>query len=297
MSIRLSTAVTNAIAYGMGWGDVIKNSVIDVYSGSQPTSADDAATGTRLCKFTTSGGTLTAETRAACKCVIDNTGGSVDSILIGGTDILGGVVTTAGTAPANATAVVAAINANPKNLGFFATMGGGTAGTVTYGATTSGHFYIIAPKNSGTTFNAVTITLNTTTTKIDLNDTSGGVKVDPSGGFAAVSGDSTAGFTAGVNAANGLLMTYPAAAGLISKSGTWSDTSADASGTAGWFRILCTPNYDAGTTNLATTGNNAYLVMRIDGTVGTSGSDMTISSTSITAAAAQTVNQFDLTIA
>lgn len=305
MTIRLSTAVTNQIAMGMGWGDVIKNSIIDVYSGTQPASANDAATGTLLCSFTTSGGALTAETRAAAKVVLAaGASGSVDSIKVGGMELLTVVASTGVAAPITyatsltntAQLVVNSINASTTNLGFYAVMGGATIGSVTYGAANAGEFYIIAPKNTGTMYNTATFTTASTTLTIAIN-TDATPSTAETGQFAAVSGDSVSGFTAGVNCLNGLTMTYPAVGGVISKSGTWSDTSADATGTASYFRIRCNPNYDTGLTNLSTTGDSAYLIMRIDGSVGTSSADMIISNTSITAAAAQTVNTFTLTIA
>lgn len=76
-----------------------------------------------------------------------------------------------------------------------------------------------------------------------------------------------------------------AAAGVIAKAGTWQDTSADATGTATWFRIRQTG--DLGTTN--TTDE------RIDGTVGTSGADLNLDNTSIATGQQVTINTFTLT--
>ena len=70
-----------------------------------------------------------------------------------------------------------------------------------------------------------------------------------------------------------------ASGGSKAKSGTWEDLSADNSGTAGHFRV-----YDSGVTTC-----------HIQGTVGTSGTDMTVSSTSFTAGQSFTVNTFTLT--
>lgn len=69
-----------------------------------------------------------------------------------------------------------------------------------------------------------------------------------------------------------------ASSGAKAKSGTWSDTSADASGTAGHFRIY------------ASDGTTAH----IQGTVGTSGTDMIVDSVSFTAAQSFTINSFTL---
>ena len=70
-----------------------------------------------------------------------------------------------------------------------------------------------------------------------------------------------------------------AASGVKAKSGTWQDTSADATGTAAHFRI-----YDsAGTT------------CHLQGTVGTAATDMIVDSTSFTATQSFTISAFSLT--
>lgn len=70
-----------------------------------------------------------------------------------------------------------------------------------------------------------------------------------------------------------------ASGGSKAKSGTWSDASADGTGTAGHFRI-----YDSG-------GSTCH----IQGTVGTSGTDMIVDSVSFTAGQTFTINTFTLT--
>lgn len=70
-----------------------------------------------------------------------------------------------------------------------------------------------------------------------------------------------------------------AASGSKSKSGTWQDTSADATGTAAHFRIY------------ASDGTTAHM----QGTVGTSASDMIVDNTSFAAGQSFTVNSFTLT--
>ncbi len=72
-----------------------------------------------------------------------------------------------------------------------------------------------------------------------------------------------------------------ASGGSKAKSGTWQDTSADASGTAAHFRI-----YDSGGT-----------VCHIQGTCGTSGTDMILDSVSFTAGQSFTINTFTITAA
>lgn len=70
-----------------------------------------------------------------------------------------------------------------------------------------------------------------------------------------------------------------ASGGAKAKSGTWEDSSADATGTAAHFRIY------------ASDGTTAH----IQGTVGTSGTDMTVDSTGFTATQSFTINTFTIT--
>lgn len=70
-----------------------------------------------------------------------------------------------------------------------------------------------------------------------------------------------------------------AAAGVKSKAGTWQDTSADATGTAGHFRIK-----DSGLT-----------VCHMQGTVGTSGTDMIVDSVAFSVTQSFTINTFSVT--
>lgn len=70
-----------------------------------------------------------------------------------------------------------------------------------------------------------------------------------------------------------------ASGGAKAKSGTWQDASADATGTAGHFRI-----YDSGGTTC-----------HIQGTFGTSGTDMIGDSVSFTAGQSFTINTFTIT--
>lgn len=77
-----------------------------------------------------------------------------------------------------------------------------------------------------------------------------------------------------------------ASGGTIAKAGTWEDTSADATGTAAWFRL----SEDDTDATLSTT------IVRIDGTVGTATSDLIIASVSITATDPITVDTFTVSI-
>lgn len=78
-----------------------------------------------------------------------------------------------------------------------------------------------------------------------------------------------------------------AATGVAAKAGTWQDTSADATGTAGHFRIK-----QSGDTGGATGATDE----RIEGTVSTSGADLNLDSVSITAGQTVTVDTFTVTM-
>ena len=71
-----------------------------------------------------------------------------------------------------------------------------------------------------------------------------------------------------------------AAAGTIVGAAITDDTSADATGTATWFRVL---TQSAGTHIM-------------DGDVGTSGSDLNLNTVSIVAGATVSITQFDITV-
>jgi len=79
-----------------------------------------------------------------------------------------------------------------------------------------------------------------------------------------------------------------AASGIISKaaSETWQDAGL-AAGTAGWFRFVG---------NATDAGAASTTLPRIDGSVGTSGADLNMSSTSIVAGSTYTIDSFQLTL-
>ena len=59
MTVRLSTGLRTSLAGTTGFGATFANGVIDVYSGSQPNSADAAVTGTLLGTVTLNSGAFT----------------------------------------------------------------------------------------------------------------------------------------------------------------------------------------------------------------------------------------------
>lgn len=96
-------------------------------------------------------------------------------------------------------------------------------------------------------------------------------------------------FAGGVSAANGLKF-GTAAAGVLPKHAAqvWSGTAA-ASGTAGWFRFVGAVG-DSGVLD------SAESEVRLDGSISTSGAQLNMSSTTVTASATQTITSFPITL-
>lgn len=89
----------------------------------------------------------------------------------------------------------------------------------------------------------------------------------------------------GVNPTNGL--PYGAVTtGKLVKSGIWSGVNGN-SGTAGYFRLKG---------SVADADGSSTVLIRIQGTCGTSGADYNMSSTSLTSGATHTVDTFELTL-
>jgi hypothetical protein len=59
MTVRLSTALRTALAGTTGFGSVFANGVIEIYTGTQPATADAAVTGTLLGTVTLASGAFT----------------------------------------------------------------------------------------------------------------------------------------------------------------------------------------------------------------------------------------------
>lgn len=79
-----------------------------------------------------------------------------------------------------------------------------------------------------------------------------------------------------------------ASSGSAAKSGTWEDASADAGGTAGYFRII-----QSGDANGATGSTDE----RIEGTCGSGSGDLDLDNTSISAGQTVTISTFTVSIA
>jgi hypothetical protein len=76
------------------------------------------------------------------------------------------------------------------------------------------------------------------------------------------------------------------ATGVLTKSGTWSDASADAGGTAAHFRLMTSGD----------SGGASSSEERIEGSVGTSGADLILDSVTITLGQTVTINTATITV-
>lgn len=206
MTIRFSTGLRNELASKNGFSSCFNKGSINIYSGTQPTTADSAVTGTLLGTVTISSGALTQETRASATITVAGASGSINTVTVGGLNIIpSGAVAFTTDAATTAAALCLAINTD----GLF-------------DATVSGAVVTVKPHaGAGTTYNGVALATTVTT----LTATSSG------------------NLTGGVAAVNGLTFAAPSG-GVLSKTGVWSFNGI-ASGTAGWFRLIASES-DAG---------------------------------------------------
>lgn len=217
MTLRYSTGLRDFLNSGGSLKQALNGGRIEVYSGTQPSSADSAVSGTLLVTFTASSGAHTAETPATAS--IELTGGasgSITSVTMDGVELLDATVSYNTSLAQTASDLAAALNRSAYNNDWTA-----SASSVTVTLT--------AKPGLGTRYNGVT--LDATCTTITTTDT------NPSGGAYAVNG----------------LQFEDSGSGTITKrsSQTWSGTAV-ASGTAGWFRFYG-PVSDAGTADSAGT--------------------------------------------
>lgn len=201
MTLKYSTGARNFMAGYGSFKDAFQNGKIEIYSGSQPASADAAVTGTLLCTITAASASRTAEVLSSGTVTLSGASGSINTLTVNGIEIMGAAVSFTTDLTTTAAAVAAQINAYK--------------GSVRYKATSSAAVVTItAMPGTGTAPNGFVVTATTTTL-----------------------GASTANMSGGVAAANGLQFGAPAA-NVVSKlaSQTWTGVNG-ATGTAGYYRM------------------------------------------------------------
>jgi hypothetical protein len=204
MTIRFSSGLRNFLNEGSSLKQAFAGGRLQIRSGAQPASANDAAAGTLLATITLSSGAHTAEVSSVGS--VDLTGGasgSVDTLTVNGIEIMGSATPFNTSLAQTATDVVNKINDNPKNMLFKASV------------TSTDVITITAKPGLGTLPNAWAVASTTTTiTKTDAN------------------------MAGGVNSVNGLRFN-DSIAGVLSKIATdvWSGLGVS-DGVAGHFRFL-----------------------------------------------------------
>lgn len=257
MTFRTSTGAKNAQVGSVGLLGALLKGYINIYTGTQPTTADAAVTGTLLGTVTSNSGALTKETRATGSVTITAAaGGTINTITVGGLNIIpdGAVTAAAGDTSATAVLLGEAINRN-------GIMEASVSGAV---VTIKGH------PGTGVTTAAVAGSLTTVTA--DYVAMGSGV--------------------AGVAPINGLILVCPTA-GVLSKPlpavQVWSFNGV-AAGTAGWFRFFSSDTADTGAILTA-----APWYPRLDGSIATSGADMGLTNLVVAISAPNTVDRFNVT--
>lgn len=242
MAIKVSTGLANELTDRTCLRTNITGARLMLFSGSQPANADTASGGTLLATLTNASGTFTAETLPVWTVVLAGSAGSVNSIKVGGLELMSGAVSFTSDLTTTAAAVAANITANYSLIDFTA-------------ISTDASVYIVGPKGSGALLNSMTCTTAVTT-------------------MTATPANAGAVSTSGVTAVNGLTFTFPAADGRVTMSGTWSGVGA-AAGTVGYARLVC-DGADAGTAS-STTYRRIDGTATITGGAG----DFTIDNTSV----------------
>lgn len=203
MTLRLSTGLRNAALAIGSVKDILSNGCLYIYSGSQPASADAAATGSLLCTITSGSGSLTNEVLSSGTLTLTGgASGSINTLTVNSVAVIDAAVPFNSTLAQTAADLAAAINNSLSSPEYTATASGAVV-TIT------------AKRGTGTTPNgyAVAATATTVTT-------------------------SNTAFAGGVASANGLRWGFSSGGVLVKHpSQIWSGV-ASASGTAGWFRMV-----------------------------------------------------------
>jgi len=285
MAKRLSTGAVDYISQEGGITQALANGRVYFFAGTQPASANDAS-GTSIANalvpFTKASGAYPAKTRR--NSVIDLTGittaETITSITVGGFEILGATVTYATSAANTASLLAAQINSYKSYPDIKAVYTTGNTLTLT------------APKNSGTSFNNQTIVAagtgvwNGSASHFTSNGVAGTATPNTWSSGNGRFGTGAGGSVLGVDAVNGLNFTFPnVSPGVaVKETAAWTGVATQ-TGTAGWFRF-CGDGTDPNTTSTT--------AIRFDGSIGTSGADLIVSSTAITSGATQTINTFTI---
>ena len=87
MTIRLSTGLRNHMLSGGSWRSAFSGGKLEVYTGSQPASADTAPSGTKILTYTASSGAHTEEVQPTGTAVLAGVAGTVTNLKVDGEDL------------------------------------------------------------------------------------------------------------------------------------------------------------------------------------------------------------------
>lgn len=255
MTIRQSLALRNHLLSSGSFRSAFNGGKLEIYSGSQPATADLAPSGVLLVTITDASGAKTNEVRATGRATLAGVAGTVTAMTVAGIALMDATATFASTLTVLAADVVNIINRNPKNTIFFASSSGAVV-TIT------------AALGQGALWNSIGTLVTTGAGGITSTDVNVGTQV------------------AGVTHVNGLKFEYATAGSIVKlASQTWSGVIAS-TGTAGWFRLK------GGIADADGDETSSALSCRLDGSVAVSGGDMNLTSTSLVALATETISAF-----
>ena len=201
MAFKLSTGLRNFVLQRGSIRDALQGGIIQIYSGTQPSSADAAPSGTLLATISAASVARVAEVLATGTATLAGASGSVDGMTVNGVEIMNNPVAFSSTIENTAAEVAAEINKSKSSPEYRASASGAV---VTISA-------LPGAGAGANTFAVVTATTTLTSTDVDL--------------------------AGGVTSANGLRFGDAAAATLVKDANqTWSGVAV-ATGTAGWYRL------------------------------------------------------------
>lgn len=201
MTLRISSGVRNALTGTLGLQGVFNKGSIEIYTGTQPTTADSAITGTLLGIVTLNSGALTRETQAAPYITVAGSSGSINTVTVGTLNIIpDGAVAFNTDAATTAADLCTAINRN----GLFT-------------ASVASAVVTVKPRpGAGATYNGVAFATTVTTLTATV---------------------SAGTFSGGVSPVNGLSLDSPSAGTIAKPTGAVWSFNGLVAGTAGWFRF------------------------------------------------------------
>jgi hypothetical protein len=262
MAIKCSTGLRDGLLKTKSWKKSLEDKVLSIYSGTAPSTADDAVTGTLLVSLTLASGTFTSGTLSTRQIDTFNITGSpaeADTVTVTITPTGGTVETYTYTVPAGPTTdtvaigVAALIDASDYVEAIASTAT--TESAILIRSRFAGEGFASTTAKTGTLTISVTGAVTPTVANIRLN---------------------------------GLHFELPSteASGTLDKeTGVWSG-AVTTTGIASWFRVQA--NNDAGT--LSTTA------VRLQGNISTANSELDIPSLTLTSGSTYTQGTFSITL-